>query len=53
MPSTPTLSELRSVAEREGVSPSDADLEAVQAFLDILLPQFDELEQLLAAEDEP
>lgn len=48
---TPTLAELRSVAEREGILPSDADLEAVRAFLDVLLPQFEELERLLASED--
>jgi hypothetical protein len=53
MPSAPTLAELRSVAEQEGISPSDADLTAVLAFLDVLVPQFEELERLLASEDAP
>jgi hypothetical protein len=51
MSSVPTLAELRSVAEGEGISPSDSDLEAVQAFLRILGPQFEQVERLLAAED--
>ena len=51
MPSAPTLAELRSVAEREGVSPTDADLEAVQAFLEVLVPQFEELERLLPPDE--
>jgi hypothetical protein len=51
MSSAPTLAELRSVAEREGITPSDSDLEAVQAFLRVLLPQFEELERLVGAED--
>jgi hypothetical protein len=51
MPSAPTLAELRSAAEREGVSPSDDDLKTVQAFLDVLVPQFEELERLLASEE--
>jgi hypothetical protein len=51
MPASPTLAELRSVAEGQGVSPSDADLEAVRSFLDLLLPQFEELERLLPSED--
>lgn len=50
MASTPTLAELRSVAEREGISPSDADLTAVLAFLDVLRPQFEELERLVASQ---
>jgi hypothetical protein len=51
MPSLPTVAELRSVAEGEGISPSDADLQAVLAFLDVLLPQFEELERVLAEDD--
>jgi hypothetical protein len=44
---TPSPAELRQFAERQGVSPTDEDLEAVRAFLDILLPAFDELERLV------
>jgi hypothetical protein len=36
---------LRSICERQGVSPEDADLEAVQAFLDAILPALAELER--------
>jgi hypothetical protein len=46
MAATPSPAELRQIAERQGVSPTDDDLEAVRAFLDILLPAFEELEQL-------
>ena len=35
---------LRSICERQGVSPEDADLEAVQGFLDAILPALAELE---------
>ncbi len=47
MAATPSPAELRQIAERQGVSPTDEDLEAVRAFLDILLPAFEELERLV------
>ena len=36
---------LRAICERQGVSPEDADLEAVQVFLDAILPALAELER--------
>jgi hypothetical protein len=47
MAATPSPAELRQMAEGQGVSPTDEDLEAVRAFLDILLPAFEELERLV------
>lgn len=47
MAATPSLGELRRLAEARGVAPSDEDLEAVSAFLAVLLPAFAELEQLV------
>lgn len=47
MLATPTLAELRMLAEAQGVTPTDEDLEAVRAFLDVLLPAFDEMERLI------
>jgi hypothetical protein len=47
MAATPSLGELRRLAEAQGVAPSDEDLEAVRAFLAVLLPAFEELEQLV------
>jgi hypothetical protein len=47
MPSSPTPAELRALLEAQGVTPTDADLEAVRAFLDVLLPAFAELERLV------
>jgi hypothetical protein len=47
MAATPSPAELRRIAEGQGVSPTDDDLEAVRAFLDILLPAFEELERLV------
>jgi hypothetical protein len=41
---------LRALAERQGVSPSDADLEAVMPFLDAILPALAELELRLPPE---
>jgi hypothetical protein len=40
---------LRELAARQGVEPTDDDLEAVRGFLDILLPALIELEDRLAA----
>jgi hypothetical protein len=36
---------LRAICERQGVSPEDADLEAVQVFLEAILPALAELER--------
>lgn len=46
----PSLAVLRAVAASQGVSVEDADLEAVLPFLNVLLPAFEELEQLLPQE---
>jgi len=43
----PQLEELRQVAARHGVTPTDEDLEAVRGFLSVLLPAFAELERLV------
>jgi hypothetical protein len=43
---TPAPAELRRIAEEQGVTPTDEDLEAVCAFLAVLLPAFEELERL-------
>ena len=47
MAATPSLGELRRLAEAQGVAPTDEDLEAVRAFLAGLLPAFEELERLV------
>ena len=47
MASIPSLAELRTLVEAQGVTPTDADLEAVRAFLEVLLPAFEELEGLV------
>ena len=41
------VSMLRALAERQGVEPTDEDLEAVLDFLERLVPELEELEQLL------
>jgi hypothetical protein len=41
---------LRVLAERQGVSPDDADLEAVRAFLETLLPALERLEERIPPE---
>jgi hypothetical protein len=46
MPEPPSRAELRRIAEEQGVTPTDEDLEAVRAFLAVLLPAFEELERL-------
>lgn len=53
MAATPSLGELRRLAEAQGVAPTDADLEAVRAFLAVLLPAFRELEALVPPETAP
>jgi hypothetical protein len=47
MAAPPSPAELRRIAESQGVSPTDEDLEAVRAFLAVLLPAFEELERLV------
>ena len=49
----PTVEELRAIAAREGVHPTDADLEAVRGFLRVLLPQFRALEAIVPADTVP
>jgi hypothetical protein len=44
---------LRSICERQGIEPEDADLEAVRSFLDAILPALAELERLLAEASPP
>jgi hypothetical protein len=44
---------LRALAERQGVEPTDADLEAVAGFLETILPALEELEELLPADAVP
>jgi hypothetical protein len=47
MLATPSLAELRRLTEAQGVRPTDEDLEAVRAFLEVLLPAFNEMERLV------
>jgi hypothetical protein len=47
MAATPSLGELRRLAEAQGVAPTDEDLEAVRAFLAVLLPALEELERIV------
>jgi hypothetical protein len=47
-----SLETLRELAESQGVSPTDEDLEAVRGFLDLLLPALVEIERLLPTEVE-
>jgi hypothetical protein len=41
---------LRELAERQGVRPSDDDLEAVLGFLAAILPELEEIERLVPEE---
>ena len=45
----PSLALLQSVAAGQGVRVEEADLESVVSFLTVLLPELDELEQLVPA----
>lgn len=47
------VSTLRALALRQGVTPSDADLEAVQAFLATVLVRLSEIEAALPPETPP
>ena len=49
----PTVEEMRAQAAVLGVDPTDADLERVRAFLEVLYPQFEELERLVPADAVP
>jgi len=42
-----SLTLLRELAARQGITPDDADLEAVLGFLDAILPALEELERRL------
>jgi hypothetical protein len=44
---------LRALAERQGVEPTDEDLEAVVGFLETIMPALAELEELLPADATP
>jgi hypothetical protein len=48
-----SVERLREIAEGQGVSPSDDDLEAVLDFVRRLLPALAELEERLPAETSP
>jgi len=55
-PAVPVPSELevlRALCERQGVSPSDADLEAVRSFVDRVVPALAEIEQRLPQDVAP
>jgi hypothetical protein len=47
MPATPTLAQLRALAEAQGVTPTEEVLEGVRAFLEVLVPAFEEMERLI------
>jgi len=47
------ISFLRALAERQGVEPTDEDLEAVAGFLETMIPALEELEELLPADAAP
>jgi hypothetical protein len=44
---------LRALCERQGVTPEDADLAAVQGFLRAILPALEELERIVPDEITP
>jgi hypothetical protein len=47
------ISFLRALVERQGVEPTDEDLEAVAGFLETIMPALEELEELLPADAAP
>ena len=53
MADVPSIDELRARAAERGVHPTDADLERVQGFLGVLLPQLEELAALVPASETP
>jgi hypothetical protein len=52
-PDPSDLDVLRALCERQGVTPEDVDLKAVQGFLRALLPALAELERLVPDEIAP
>jgi hypothetical protein len=46
----PSIDFLREVAAQQGVSPTDDDLEGVLGFLEVVLPQLEELERRIPPE---
>jgi len=53
VPARSELELLRALCERQGVSPTDADLEAVRAFVDRVVPALAEIERQLPRDAEP
>jgi hypothetical protein len=53
MAATPSLDRLRELARAQGVEPTDQDLAAASEFLDVLLPAFRKLEELVPADAVP
>lgn len=49
----PSLALLREQASAMGVHPTDEDLERVRAFLTVLYPQFERLEQIVPPDTVP
>jgi hypothetical protein len=49
----PSIDELRAESARQGVNPTDEDLERIQGFLSVLLPAFEALEHLVPPETVP
>jgi hypothetical protein len=49
-PESSSLDFLRELAARQGIFPTDADLEAVQGFLAAILPELEEIERLVPEE---
>jgi hypothetical protein len=52
-PQSNVISFLRALAERQGVDPTDEDLEAVVGFLETIMPSLEELEELLPVDAVP
>jgi hypothetical protein len=52
-PHPTSVATLRALAARQGVAPSDDDLEAVQAFLETVLERLSEIERALPPETPP
>jgi hypothetical protein len=49
----PSVEYLRAAAQVHGVEPADADLAAVRAFLDTILPKLREIEERQGGETSP
>ena len=52
-PDSSVIQALRELAGRQGVEPTDEDLEAVLGFLNGILPALADLEQMLPADAAP